>query len=100
MDKLALPEFQVRLSEKDGKTFIFDKVRKKHVALTPEEWVRQHFVNYLITAKHYPIETISNEVAIKLHNTSKRCDTVIFNTMLEPFIIAEYKAPHIEIHEH
>ena len=85
MDKLALPEFQVRLSEKDGKTFIFDKVRKKHVALTPEEWVRQHFVNYLITAKHYPIETISNEVAIKLHNTSKRCDTVIFNTMLEPF---------------
>ena len=48
MDKLALPEFQVRLSEKDGKTFIFDKVRKKHVALTPEEWVRQHFVNYLI----------------------------------------------------
>ena len=109
MDKLALPEFQVRLSEKDGKTFIFDKVRKKHVALTPEEWVRQHFVNYLITAKHYPIETISNEVAIKLHNTSKRCDTVIFNTMrcdtvifntmLEPFIIAEYKAPHIEITE-
>lgn len=99
MDKLALPEFQVRLSEKDGKTFIFDKVRKKHVALTPEEWVRQHFVNYLITEKHYPIETISNEVTIKLHNTSKRCDTVIFNTMLEPFIIAEYKAPHIEITE-
>ena len=72
---------------------------EKHVALTPEEWVRQHFVNYLITEKHYPIEAISNEVTIKLHNTSKRCDTVIFNTMLEPFIIAEYKAPHIEITE-
>ncbi len=99
MDRLALPEFQPRLSEKNGKTFIFDKVRKKHVALTPEEWVRQHFVNYLITEKHYPVETMSNEVTIKLHNTTKRCDTVVFDTQLEPLVIVEYKAPRIEITE-
>lgn len=99
MNRLALPEFPVRITEEKGKKFIFDKVRKKHVALTPEEWVRQHFVNYLIMEKHYPIEMMGNEVAIKLHNTSKRCDTVVFNTTMEPLVIVEYKAPHIEITE-
>ena len=84
MNNLTLPDFPARITEKNGKTFIFDKVRKKHVSLTPEEWVRQHFVNYLITEKHYP---------------SKRCDTIIFNAEQRPFIIVEYKAPHVEITE-
>lgn len=99
MNNLTLPDFPARITEINGKTFIFDKVRKKHVSLTPEEWVRQHFVNYLITEKHYPIEMIANEVSIKLHNTSKRCDTIIFNAEQRPFIIVEYKAPHVEITE-
>ena len=99
MNNLTLPDFPARITEINGKTFIFDKVRKKHVSLTTEEWVRQHFVNYIITEKHYPIEMIANEVSIKLHNTSKRCDTIIFNAEQRPFIIVEYKAPHVEITE-
>lgn len=76
---------------------IFDPVRRRNVALTPEEWVRQHFVNYLITEKKYPGELIANEVAISLNSLSKRCDTVVYNCFLEPLAIVEYKAPTISI---
>ena len=69
----------------------------KFVALTPEEWVRQHFVNYLISDKGYPKELLGNEVPLKLNGTSKRCDTVAYNRFLTPLMIVEYKAPHIEI---
>jgi hypothetical protein len=72
-------------------------VRRKFVALTPEEWVRQHFVNYLISDKGYPKELLANEVPLKLNGTSKRCDTVAYNRFLTPLMIVEYKAPHIEI---
>ena len=83
--------------EKDGMHTIFDPVRRKYVALTPEEWVRQHFVNYLITHKGYPKELIANEVPLKLNATSKRCDSVAYNRFLAPLMIVEYKAPTIEI---
>ena len=73
---LNLPGFAPKVAEKDGKRTIFDPVRQKYVALTPEEWVRQHFVNYLITRKSYPKELLANEVLVKLNGTSKRCDTV------------------------
>ena len=72
-------------------------MRRKFVALTPEEWVRQHFVNYLISDKGYPKELLANEVPLKLNGTSKRCDTVAYNRFLTPLMIVEYKAPHIEI---
>lgn len=78
---LNLPGFAPKVAEKDGKRTIFDPVRQKYVALTPEEWVRQHFVNYLITRKSYPKELLANEVLVKLNGTSKRCDTVC----LQPF---------------
>ena len=92
---LNLPGFAPKVAEKDGKRMIFDPVRQKYVALTPEEWVRQHFVNYLITRKSYPKELLANEVLVKLNGTSKRCDTVAYNRFLEPLVIVEYKAPHI-----
>ena len=63
---LNLPGFAPKVAEKDGKRTIFDPVRRKYVALTPEEWVRQHFVNYLITIKSYPKELLAN-VATRLH---------------------------------
>ena len=63
---LNLPGFAPKVAEKDGKRTIFDPVRQKYVALTPEEWVRQHFVNYLITRKSYPKELLANEVLVKL----------------------------------
>ena len=61
---LNLPGFAPKVAEKDGKRMIFDPVRQKYVALTPEEWVRQHFVNYLITRKSYPKELLANEVLV------------------------------------
>ena len=97
MLSLNLPTFAAKVKEKDGKHIIFDPVRRKFVALTPEEWVRQHFVNYLITDKGYPKELLANEVPLKLNGTSKRCDTVAYNRFLTPLMIIEYTAPHIEI---
>lgn len=94
---LNLPTFAVNIVERNGKQLIFDAIRRKFVALTPEEWVRQHFVNYLIVEKGFPQELLANEVSIKLNNTSKRCDTVAYNRFLKPVAIVEYKAPHVEI---
>lgn len=94
---LNLPSFAVKVVEKEGKRSIFDRIRQRYVALTPEEWVRQHFVNYLITEKKYPKELLANEVSIKLHNTSKRCDTIVYNAFLTPLVIVEYKSPTVEI---
>ena len=87
----------MKIIEKDGKRLVFDVIRRKYVALTPEEQVRQYFVNYLISEKGFPKEMIANEVSIKLHNTFKRCDTVIYNADLTPLMIVEYKAPTIDI---
>lgn len=97
MQSLNLPPYTARLSEKNGKRYIYDPLRHKEVALTPEEWVRQHFVNFLITVKGYPPERIANEVSIRLNTTSKRCDTVIYDDFLQPLVVVEYKAPEIAI---
>jgi len=97
MQSLNLPNYTKKLSQIKGKHFIYDPVRRKNVSLTPEEWVRQHFVNYLITEKNYPKERIANEVTISLNSMSRRCDTVVYNQFLEPIVIVEYKAPSIPI---
>ncbi len=97
MNQLNLPSFAAKIIVAEGKHKIYDPLRKKYVALTPEEWVRQHFVNYLVMEKNYPKEMIANEVSIKLHNTTKRCDTVLYNKYMEPFMIVEYKASTVEI---
>ncbi|RHJ91428.1 type I restriction enzyme HsdR N-terminal domain-containing protein [Parabacteroides bouchesdurhonensis] len=94
---LNLPTFAVKVTEKEGKRLILDIIRRKYVTLTPEEWVRQHFINYLIVVKKYPHELIANEISIKLNNTTKRCDTIIYDHFITPLMIVEYKAPHIEI---
>jgi hypothetical protein len=97
MTTLKLPPYNAKIREKDGKRAIFDPMRRKYVALTPEEWVRQHFVNYLTHHKGYPAALIANEVGITLNGTSKRCDTVLYNRDLSPRMIVEYKATHIPI---
>ena len=97
MLSLNLPRFEPKVTEKNGKPFILDKVRNKYVALTPEEWVRQHFVNYLTNEKKYPLSLLANEVTIKLNQITKRCDTVIYDKYLTPLMIIEYKSPHVEI---
>lgn len=97
MVSLNLPRFDVKVMEKDGKPFVFDPLRQKYIALTPEEWVRQHFTNYLITEKNYPRELLANEITIKLNGTTKRCDTIVYNAFLAPIMIVEYKSPSVAI---
>lgn len=97
MLSLNLPTFPVKVILKEGKRMIFDPVRHKFVALTPEEWVRQHFVQYLISEKGFPKERIGNEIAVKLNQTSKRCDTVVYNRFLAPLMIVEYKSPTVTV---
>lgn len=97
MLSLNLPGFAPKVIEKDGKRTIYDPIRRKYVALTPEEWVRQHFVNYLVTVRNYPKDLLANEVMVKLNSTSKRCDTVVYDRFLVPLAIVEYKAPSIPI---
>ncbi|MDH6311800.1 putative type IV restriction endonuclease [Parabacteroides sp. PFB2-10] len=94
---LNLPTYAFKVTEREGKKLIFDEIRNKYVALTPEEWVRQHFVQYLISEKGYPKNLVGNEIGIKVHRTSKRCDTVVYDRFLAPLMVLEYKAPTVEI---
>ncbi len=94
---LNLPPFDLRTRMEGEILQIYDSLRKKFVALTPEEYVRQHFVNFMIEHKHYPASIMANEIGIKLNNTRKRCDTVVFGPDMNPLVIIEYKAPGIEI---
>lgn len=97
MQELNLPPFDYKIIEKDSKPFIFDVIRRQYVALTPEEWVRQHFVHFLISHKGYPQALMANEVQLKLNGMSRRCDTVIYDRTLRPRVIVEYKAPTVNI---
>ncbi len=97
MDTLNLPKTELKVTTKDGKPQVFDHLRRKYVALTPEEWVRQQFVHYLIGQKDYPAECIGNEVSISLNGTRKRCDSVVYGREAEPLMIIEYKAPSVDI---
>lgn len=97
MLSLNLPAFDTKIATRDGKNVIFDVIRRRYVALTPEEWVRQHFVHFLIAHKGYPSALMANEVLLNLNGTKKRCDTVLYARDLSARMIVEYKAPHIEI---
>ena len=97
MLQLNLPLFEPKLKKIKDEIFIFDLIRKKYLLLTPEEWVRQNFLNYLIRHKHYPQSLMENEALIKLNNMSRRCDTVVYNNRLEPLAIVEYKRPDVKI---
>ena len=97
MHALNLPAYEARITINDGKRQIFDPLRKSYVALTPEEWVRQHFVNFLLNVKGFPAALMANEVAITLNGMKKRCDTVVYDKALKPRVIVEYKAPTVKI---
>ncbi len=94
---LNLPSYSFKISNRDGKAYIFDVLRRKYVALTPEEWVRQHFTHYLLEYKGYPKGLLANEIQLNLNGTKKRCDTVLYNRDLTAKMIVEYKAPNVEI---
>lgn len=97
MIQLNLPAFDWKIKDSTQGQQIFDPYRRRYVALTPEEWVRQHFCHYLTHEKHYPSSHLANEYRIRLNGQDRRCDTVIFDTGLQPLVICEYKAPTVEI---
>ncbi|WP_101907304.1 type I restriction enzyme HsdR N-terminal domain-containing protein [Tenacibaculum dicentrarchi] len=97
MQKLNLPTYKFRLKSNENKTLIFDNLRKKYLVLTPEEWVRQHFVQFLIEEKKYPVTLIALEKQLTINNLKKRTDIVIFSSDGTPNIIVECKAPKIKI---
>lgn len=97
MHKLNLPSYTFKLKSNENKTLIFDNLRKKYVVLTPEEWVRQHFVSFLIEEKKYPVSLIAIEKQLTINNLKKRTDILIFSTEGKPNIIVECKAPTVKI---
>jgi hypothetical protein len=97
MQTLNLPTYNFKLKNSQNKTLIFDKLRKKYVVLTPEEWVRQHFVHFLIDQKKYPETLIAIEKQLTINNLKKRTDIIIFNSDGKPEVVIECKAPSIKI---
>ena len=99
MQKLNFPKYNFRFKSNENKTLIFDIIRKKFVILTPEEWVRQHTLHYLIYDKKYPVSHINVEKQLLLNDTVKRYDIITFKNDGEVHIIIECKAPSITINQ-
>lgn len=97
MTPLNLPKYNFKLKEEDNKVFIFDSIRKKYLQLTPEEWVRQNIIQFLIQEKNYPSSLFSIEKQIKVSNTQKRVDIAIFNKDRQIEVLVECKAPEVKI---
>jgi len=97
MQKLNLPEYSFKFKTNEGKDYIFDSLRKKYIRLTPEEWVRQNFVQFLIVEKKYPGSLIVLEAGVKVNNNPQRADLLVFDRSGNPALAAEFKAPEIKI---
>ena len=97
MHQLNFPKYQFRFKSSENKTLIFDEIREKFIILTPEEWVRQHVVQFLISEKKYPKSLINVEKQLKVKDTIKRYDVVVYNRDGSIFLIVECKAPSIPI---
>lgn len=97
MQQLNLPNYSLKLKKEGVRTLIFDPIRKKYLVLTPEEWVRQNFIQFLIHEKGYPASLIAIEMGIDVLKTKKRCDIVLFNNEGKANVIVECKAPSIKI---
>jgi len=97
VQQLNFPKYNFRFKSNENKTLIFDIIRKKFVVLTPEEWVRQHVLHFLISEKKYPSSHINVEKQLQLHDTIKRYDIVVFKPNGSIYIIIECKAPKIKI---
>jgi len=97
MIPLNLPPFDIKLQGTREQPRIFDVLRRRYVALTPEEWVRQSFIHYLIEHMNYPAALLANEISLKVGQKQLRADSVLYDRDLHPRIIIEYKAPTISI---
>ncbi|WP_289755501.1 type I restriction enzyme HsdR N-terminal domain-containing protein [uncultured Duncaniella sp.] len=95
--QLNLPVAELSLRSGDKGVEVYDELRQKWLLVTPEEWVRQHFVHFLMSHMGVPRSLMANELGIRLNGMSRRCDTVVFDRALSPLMIVEYKAPDIKI---
>jgi hypothetical protein len=96
---LNLPHFEPNLRHAEEKLWIFDFLRKKYLILTPEEWVRQHWINYLIYHHDYPGGLFSMEKGLKYNKLQKRTDLIVFDRLGKPFLLIECKAPEVQLSE-
>ena len=97
LQPLQLPPYPFKITDDKGQLTLFDEIRKKNIVITPEEWVRQHFVQYLINQKGYPKTLIKLEGGLRLHGTARRTDIVVFNPSGQKILMVECKAPSINI---
>ena len=95
MQQLNFSNYSFRFKNSENKVLIFDEIRKKFIILTPEEWVRQHVIHYLLNELNYPKSLINVEKLIKINDLSKRYDVVLFKSTGEILVLIECKAPSI-----
>ena len=96
MQQLNFPIYNFRFKNSENKVSIFDEIRKKFIILTPEEWVRQHVVRFLLEEKKYPKSLINVEKVLSVNGLRKRYDVVVFNPDGSIFVLVECKAPEIK----
>ncbi len=99
MVNLNLPSFDYKIKHTRGKVWIFDGIRKKYVVLTPEEWVRQHVIEFLVNHLMYPKSLIRVEYSLVYNTLSKRSDVVVFNRSGNPWMVVECKAPEVKLND-
>lgn len=97
MQKLNLPEYDLKLKTESGRTMVFDPFRSKYLVMTPEEQVRQLFARYLVEEKQYPSSLMATEYALTLNKMSKRCDILVFDRNGTPLVLVECKSPDVSI---
>ncbi|MBR6759707.1 MAG: type I restriction enzyme HsdR N-terminal domain-containing protein [Alistipes sp.] len=97
LPKLNFPAIKLRAQERDGYTMVYDSVRNMYVVLTPEEWVRRHLVEYLVTYCKVPLRSIVEEYPVALNGMAQRADVVVMDSQARPLILAECKAPEIKL---
>lgn len=97
MFQLNLPTYNFRIKKTNDKLYIFDSQRKCFVALTPEEWVRQHFIRFLIEVKGYPAAYLAVEKQHTMNGLKKRCDAILYDSQATPMLIMEFKSPAVAI---
>ena len=98
MVELNLPEYECKVKKReDGSWAIWDRLRGRWVSLTPEEWVRQHFVEWLITDRQFPAALMGNEMSLTQNGIARRCDTVVGDRTGKVLVIVEYKAPTVKV---
>jgi hypothetical protein len=97
MQQLNLPPYQFKMKKDGERIQIFDAIRKKYVVLTPEEWVRQNILQYLIQEKKFPSSLIAVEAGLKYNQLQKRADVLVYDKSGSPFLLVECKAPEVKI---